>query len=285
MTNDSAAEPGPDHRRTPTGYPEVRLVDVGGRRFRVAIRRGDGSRTPLLLMNGIGASLETLQPLVELLDPAIAVIRFDPPGIGCSELGVMPYRMRSLSRLLGRLLDALDYGEVDVLGISWGGGLAQQFALTERHRCRRVVLVATGTGIIMVPASPRVLAKMVTPRRYRDPSYLLRIAPELYGGSLRTDPDRLAGLRESFDHGGQTRGYAYQLLAGCGWTSLAFLPFLSQPTLVLTGDDDPIIPTVNGRIIAGLIRRAELHVYEGGHVDLVANPGLLAPAINRFLAG
>ena len=73
-------------------------------------------------------------------------------------------------------------------------------------------------------------------------------------------------------------------LAGWGWTSLPFLPLLRQPTLVLTGDDDPIIPAVNGRILAGLIRHAELRTYPGGHIDLVANPGLLGPLIDRFLA-
>jgi len=69
-----------------------------------------------------------------------------------------------------------------------------------------------------------------------------------------------------------------------GWTSVPFLPFLHQPTLVLTGDDDPIVPAANGRILAALIPNAELHVYPGGHIDLVANPDLLVPRIDRFLA-
>jgi poly(3-hydroxyalkanoate) depolymerase len=260
------------------------LIEVAGERLRVAVRGGSPDRTPLLLMNGIGASLETFQPLVDALDPALEIIRFDVPGVGGSALPSLPYRFPALSRRLARLLDLLGYDEVDVLGISWGGGLAQQFALTERHRCRRLVLVATGTGAIMVPASPKVLAKMVTPRRYRDQGYMARIAPELYGGSVRTHPERLSGLLEHHGRSGHSRGYAYQLLAGWGWTSVPFLPLLPQRTLVLTGDDDPIIPAVNGKILAGLIRRAKLHVYPGGHVELVANPGALAPLIEDFLA-
>jgi poly(3-hydroxyalkanoate) depolymerase len=260
-----------------------RVVEVGGHRIRFAIRLGSPTRTPLLLVNGIGASLETFEPLLEVLDPALEVIRFDAPGVGGSPLPARPYRFSGLARLLGRMLGAFGYGEVDVLGISWGGALAQQFALTERRRCRRLVLVATGSGALMVPPSPRVLVKMVTPRRFQDPGYMLNVAPDLYGGIARTDAGRMPELLKNFGHRGEVRGYAYQLLAGWGWTSLPFLPLLSQPTLVLTGDDDPIIPAVNGRILAGLIRRAELRTYPGGHIELVANPGLLGPVIDRFL--
>jgi pimeloyl-ACP methyl ester carboxylesterase len=146
-----------------------------------------------------------------------------------------------------------------------------------------LVLVATGSGALMVPGNPKVLVRMVTPRRYRDPAYMLSIAPELYGGTARTDPERLAELLDHFRKGGQVRGYATQLLAGCGWTSVPFLPLLTQETLVLAGDDDPIIPVANGRILASLIRNARLEVYPGGHIELVANPSMLTPSIERFL--
>jgi pimeloyl-ACP methyl ester carboxylesterase len=131
----------------------------------VAVRPGDGTRTPLVLANGIGASLELLQPFVDALDPSIEVVRFDAPGVGASPLPRTPYRLPGLARLVARLLDQLGYPIVDLLGISWGGGLAQQFALSHRHRCRRLVLVATGTGMLMVPGRPKVLARMATPCR------------------------------------------------------------------------------------------------------------------------
>jgi pimeloyl-ACP methyl ester carboxylesterase len=82
---------------------------------------------------------------------------------------------------------------------------------------------------------------------------------------------------------GVRRGYAFQLLAAAGWTSVPFLPLLRQPTLVLTGDDDPIIPVVNGRLLAALIRRSRLHVYRGGHLELIARPEHVAPEIEQFL--
>src|SRR5215469_15823176 len=156
---------------------DTRIVNVYGQRLRTTIRRGDGSRTPLLLMNGIGANLELLQPFVDQLDPALDVIRFDAPGVGGSPTPLLPYRFPALAFLVGRLLDALGYDRVDVLGISWGGALAQQFALQHPVRCRRLVLVSTGTGALMVPGEPAVLAKLATPRRYTDPSYMAAIAP------------------------------------------------------------------------------------------------------------
>ena len=116
----------------------------------------------------------------------------------------------------------LGHRRFDVLGLSWGGGLAQQLAVQSRGRVRRVVLVATGTGALMVPAHPSVLAKMLTPRRHRDPEYAARIAPEIYGGSMRTDPERGARLLHAATRAGPKRGYYYQLARDDG---------LDQPAL------------------------------------------------------
>src|ERR1700676_2001774 len=168
---------------------ETRTITVRGQRLRVVIRKGDGTRTPLLLMNGIGVNLEVLQPFVDALDPAIEVIRFDVPGTGGSPAPFIPYRFSMHALLVTKMLDQLGYQQVDVLGVSWGGALAQQFAFQYPVRCRRLILVSTGTGALMVPGHPSVLAKMVTPRRYQDPSYMLQITGELYGGKVRTQPE------------------------------------------------------------------------------------------------
>jgi poly(3-hydroxyalkanoate) depolymerase len=263
----------------------TRTVVVGRTPLRIAVRPGTGSGPPLLLANGIGASLETFEPFLAALDPAIEVIRFDVPGVGGSPLPARPYRFGTLAHLLAGLLDHLGHDQADILGISWGGALAQQFALSERRRCRRVVLVATGTGVLMVPANPWVLATLATPRRYLDPGYTRRIAGQLYGGTAREDADQVAGVLHRWTRVGPSRGYLYQLTAGAGWTSLPLLPLLRQPTLVLAGDDDPIIPRVNGHILASLIPHARLHTYHGGHVELVLRPALLAPLISEFLTG
>jgi poly(3-hydroxyalkanoate) depolymerase len=298
-TADPPAEESPPARESPpaeslwsrlTGrrsrpQPSTRTVVIGRTPLRIAVRPGTGTRAgpPLLLANGIGASLETWEPFLAILDPAIEVIRFDVPGVGGSPLPVRPYRFTGLARLLAGLLDELGHERADILGISWGGALAQQFALSAAARCRRVVLVATGTGTIMVPGNPWVLATLATPRRYQDAGYAHQVAGQLYGGTARREIERVTQVLHQWTRVGPSRGYLYQLTAAAGWTSLPRLPLLRQPTLILAGNDDPIVPLVNARILARLIPNARLHVYDGGHVELVLRPDLLAPPVSEFL--
>jgi poly(3-hydroxyalkanoate) depolymerase len=266
---------------------DVRTVAVGNQLVRVAVRsarRRRAAGTPLLLINGIGASLELLQPFVDELDRALEVIRFDVPGVGGSPLPPAPYRFTGLCRLIGQLLTELGHDRADVLGISWGGAVAQHFAFSQRARCRRLVLVSTATGLIMVPARPSVLARMATPRRYIDRDYLASVAGDLYGGSARTDPGRVTAAMNAHNRIGSRLGYVYQLSAGLGWTSVPFLPLVSQPTLIVSGADDPIIPLANARLMHRLIPDARLHVFPGGHLGLVTEASQLAPVVSEFLA-
>ena len=260
-------------------------MTAGGRTLRVSVRPGtDPAVTPLLLMNGIGASLEVLQPFVDALDRRRSVIRFDVPGVGGSPRPVVPYILATFSPVVAGLLTRLGFdGQVDVLGLSWGGGLAQHFAVQYRHRVRRLVLTATATGSLMVPADPRVLARMLTPRRHRDPEYARSIAGEIYGGTMRAHPERAAHALHSASRLGPRRGYYFQLAASAGWSSLPFLKLIRQPTLLLMGDDDPIVPAVNARIMARLIPHARLHLYSGGHIALITEADALAPVVEEFL--
>src|ERR1019366_8603137 len=129
--------PRPDPMSTPA---EVRGVAVARQLLRVSVRPAlnpaaagtQPHRPPLLLINGIGASLELLEPFVAKLDPAVEVIRFDPPGVGGSPPPRGPYRFSGLCRLIADMLTELGYDGVDVLGISWGGGVAQHFAAFHR---------------------------------------------------------------------------------------------------------------------------------------------------------
>ena len=232
----------------------IQMLTVGGRVLRVATRDGQPGRPPLLLCNGIGGRLELFQPFVDALDPRRGVIRFDMPGIGESPAPVVPYHLATLAPKLTRLLDQLGVARADVLGISWGGGLAQQFALSRPDRVHRLVLVATGPGALMVPGHPKVLLNMLTPRRHRDPGHAARIAGQLYGGSLREDPALARELLHATARLAAARGYYYQLLSGIGWTSLPRLRKLRPPTLILAGDDDPIIPAHGSAGAAGLGR-------------------------------
>ncbi len=260
-------------------------MTAGGRTLRVAVRQGTDPGTPaLLLMNGIGASLEVLQPFVDALDTRRSVIRFDVPGVGGSPRPVVPYTLATFGPVVTGMLTRLGFEDpVDVLGLSWGGGLAQHFAVQHRGRVRKLVLAATGTGSLMVPAHPRVLGRMLTPRRHRDPEYARSIAGEIYGGTMRADPYRAAEVLHSASRLGPRRGYYYQLAASTGWSSLPFLRLIRQPTLIVAGNDDPIVPAVNARIMARLIPDSRLHLYEGGHIALITEARELAPVIEEFL--
>jgi poly(3-hydroxyalkanoate) depolymerase len=266
--------------------PKVRttveeLLPVLGQQIRVNVRSGSG--VPLVLCNGIGASLEVLDPLVAQLDPDTTVVRFDVPGAGGSPDSPLPYGFPYLAAVLGRFLRKLGIdGPVDILGLSWGGALAQQFAFQNPRRCRRLILVSTGTGAIMVPGGPAILAKMVTPRRFLDHDYAASIAGVIYGGTVRDDPSMIKQLFDRQLMAGSRVGYLHQLLAGAVWTSVFALPLVRQRTLILAGLDDPIIPVVNARIMGWLLPHATVHLHRGGHVDLITNAAELAPVIEQF---
>ena len=237
------------------------FVEVNGQRLRVAITPGNGKGPPLLICNGIGANLELTRPFVDALD-GIETIAFDVPGAGQSPTPRLPLRFRGHARLAVRMLDALGYDQVDVVGVSWGGGLAQQIAYDHPERCRRLVLAATSAGFVMVPGHISVLMKMATPSRYADPKRMARIAPDIYGGLFRTNAEFIHEHTEHMKAGSQL-GYYWQLFAASGWTSIHWLHRLPQPTLILTGDDDPIVPPINGRIF-----RLSDPRREGSHLGL-----------------
>ena len=260
---------------------DISLRDVGGQMLRVGVRPGNRSQPPLLLFNGIGANIELVGPFLEALDGLEAII-FDVPGVGGSPAPRLPYRPWTLARLSAQLLDQLGYDHVDVLGVSWGGAIAQQFAFQQAKRCRRLILAATSPGHLMVPGKLAIHLKMASPRRYRDPAYMKRIAGDIYGGRMRNSPElvqkHMRHVRWSSDY-----GYYLQLIAGVGWTSLPWLPFLSQPTLVMAGSDDPIVPLANGRIMAKLIPDARLVTLDDGHLFLLTSAQKSAQLIIEFL--
>ena len=135
----------------------------------------------------------------------------------------------------------------------------------------------------MVPANPLVLSKMITPKRFRDPAYAAGIAASIYGGRMRDEPGLASVLLNGHAPLTSWRGYALQLVAGLGWTSLPFLPLIRQQTLVLAGEDDPIIPSANATIMTRLLPHAVLYTYPDGHLGLITRPDELAARIADFL--
>jgi poly(3-hydroxyalkanoate) depolymerase len=259
----------------------TKMLHLDGQTLRVGHQAGKGIGIPLLLFNGIGGNIELLEPIAGWM-PQREIISFDIPGVGHSPLPVLPYRLNSIAGLATQVLDHFGRTQADVLGVSWGGAVAQQFARSHSERCRRLVLCATSTGTIMVPSNPLVALKLATPLRFTNKRYAQRVAGEIYGGDFRRSPDLAI---ETFKHvKWQSRlGYYLQLAAAAGWTSVHWLHRLQQPTLVMAGNDDPLVPLLNARVMHALIPRSEMKVFDCGHLFLVTRAKEAALAINEFL--
>jgi len=256
-------------------------VDVGCHRLRVDVA---GSGPPLLLLMGLGGNLEMWQPLRDAL-PGRELITFDNPGTGGSSTPPFPLSIPQHAAVAARALQVLGYDCVDVLGVSWGGVVAQQLAIARPQRVRRLVLASTVAGAMAWPGRPSVLRRMMTPRRYYSREYFERVAPHIYGGRARREP-------ASLQHEAQVRlarppslrGYFGQILAISTFTTAPLLHRIQAPTLVLTGDDDPLVPLVNARLLAALIPDATLHVVAGGgHLVLFDSTDEVGTVIDTFL--
>jgi poly(3-hydroxyalkanoate) depolymerase len=255
---------------------------VDGSLLRVSVR---GEGRPLLLMMGLGGNIEMWDPLErELNERGIQTITYDAPGTGESPARIIPRRMCGLARQAAHLLDALGLPRVDVLGVSFGGAVAQELVLRNPHRVARVVLAATTCGLGGLPGHPLALALLATPLRYRWPMFFRLSAPFLYGGGLAAD-ERLLRLQIDARRARPPSlwGYAGQLAAAAGWTSLPWLHHVRVPVLVLTGDADRIVPALNSRMLAARIPDARLVRCAGGHLFLFEHPDACADVIADFL--
>lgn len=257
-------------------HPLVQRVNVGGTVLRVGTS-GDGP--PLLLVNGIGGNLEMWGPLAQHLATR-RLVAFDFPGTGQSPALLRRARMPALAQLLVRLLDVLELEQPDVLGYSWGGALAQEVARARPDRVRSLVLAATTPGLGGRPPAPWVVAAMVTPLRYWSPTYLRLVSPMVYGTTVGRDEQHVAARRAGPP---SARGYAQQLYAISGWSSLPWLRQLQTRTLVLAGRGDRLAPVRNARLLAARIPDASLRVLDGGHLFLLQNPKPCAVTIDHFL--
>ena len=260
---------------------DVRLIAANGRTLRVAVWKAakDEGNLPLLFFNGIGANIELVSPFACQFTNRDFVM-FDMPGIGGSPEPVLPYTAISMAMTTADLLDTLGYAQVDVMGVSWGGAMAQHFAMQHPGRVGRVILCATSAGWFMVPGKLSALSKMANPRRYIDPDFMAKNFATLYGGDLNGAMGHVSRVKPP-----SGTGYAYQLLAFLGWTSAPFLPFLMKAeTLIMMGEDDNIVPIANGRILASLIPGAELEIVpNGGHLFLVSHAEATLKSIVAFL--
>ncbi len=263
----------------------VRTVTVGGQRLRVAVRPGAGGGPPLLVCNGIGTPLEALAPFTGVAGP------------GDHGRAVRRARHRRLAADPAALLRSLagrarrpDDGRARLRPLRRPRASPGAAASPSSSRCSTrgaaggSSLVATSTGSLMIPARPRVLLHLSSPRRHRDPAHAARIAGDIYGGALRRRPELAAPIARRLRRAGlAARLPVPARCASAGWTSLPWLRLIRQPVLILAGDDDPIIPLPNARLMAALLPAARLHVYPDGHLGLLTRAAELAPLVSDFL--
>jgi len=267
-----------------------RTVKVCGQELRVEVRPGSGTGTPLLMCCGIGISYEVFDLVVDALDPSIAIVRVDVPGVGCSPVRVWPYGFWSWRCCW---MSWVTSGSTT----SWaspGGALAQQFAVQYPGRCRLLVLICTSPGLPSIPGRPQVLVKMLTPKRE-----LARQEGRLFVGGVsggRTTPRACCTRGTSavtvtrFGGGSGTARSGVLACVTCinlrrlrGGAACRSWGLFGNLSLSWGGDADPIVPVANARILAGLIPNATLHVFNGGHVEPLAAARDFVPVITRFV--
>ena len=268
-------------RRTTADSPpsscHFAMIGVAGRRLRVGQWHENAPGTPLLVLNGIGMNIEMLEPVAQAL-PGRRVISVDMPGIGGSPDPVFPYTIPQMALALAALLDRLEIDSVDLLGISWGGALAQQFAFQHRARTRRLVLAATSAGSAMVPGNPAMISHLLDPMEYSVEAALRRNLASLYNGGGSGTVSLNAATAPT------PVGWACQLSAFAGWNSLAILPLLAMPVLVMADDEDQLVPVANAHLLAQAIPHSRLELFHGGgHLFMLSQPAAFGRSVSAFL--
>lgn len=259
------------------------MIGVAGRRLHLARwhegagRGGSREHRPLLMLNGIGMNLEMLEPLARAL-PDREVICFDMPGIGSSPDPILPYTMPSMTLTTAALLDRLGIAEVDILGISWGGALAQQFAFQHRARTGRIILAATAAGATMVPGNPAMLAHLSDPREYTVERTLRRNLASIYNGGGSGKVSLNAAKAPS------PLGFSYQMMAFAGWSSVPFLPLLNMPVMVMADEEDQLVPPSNAHFLHNAIPHSRIEMFHGGgHLFMLSQRDRFIEKLRGFL--
>ncbi len=258
-------------------------IDVAGQRL--GITRTHGHGTTLLLLSDYGADRALLASFCQAL--SCPTVIFDWPGMHGSQgvsFAAARQRMAARAGLVAGLLDALGLARVNVLGMGWGGLLAQQLARSHAGRVHALVLVATSCGQTMLPGRWRALKRLARIDGLAGLAVDAREAREIFGGRSERDcrdvASVLAGARAP-----SPAALAGQLYAVAGFSSLLFAQRIKSPALILAGDDDRIVPLANARLLQLLMPHAELSVlYGAGHWLLIERRSEALRRIEAFLA-
>lgn len=247
-------------------------------------RRGEGP--PLLFFNGSGATLATTGIM---LDPYVArfdVLAHDQRGLGRTSVPPGPYEMADYAADGAALLDHVGWARCRVVGVSFGGMVAQEFAVTYPERVERLALVCTSPGGAFASYPLHELASMREDQVLALRATLLdtRFTPEYLA---EHEADRMLAefaTQRSAEPVPDTvqRGMTAQLDARSRHDVVDRLDRITCPTLVASGRYDGIAPPTNGEAIAARVPGADLRIYEGGHMFFVQDPSAM-PDILDFL--
>lgn len=246
--------------------------------------RACGKGEPLLLINGLGGCIEGWQTLADHL-PGRRFIAVDHPGTGCSQVPERLMGIPDLAKLYVEVMDQFEIESFDVMGFSFGGTITQQIAKDFPDRVRSIVLAGTSCGWGGFPADFMTLMVASNPLRYQFDLVRELSAPMLYRGRVGRNPLLFQTALHGWGaHRASMMGVFYQVAAYSAWSSLAWLHRLRVPTLVLGGEEDPMAPPANSRLLAAKIPDAELRVIEeGGHLFPFDRAEEVGPIITEFL--
>ncbi|HYF63796.1 MAG TPA: alpha/beta fold hydrolase [Herpetosiphonaceae bacterium] len=254
-----------------------------------------GTGEPLLLVMGLGGSLNGWRKQVPALSERFRVIYFDNRGVGLSSAPheIEAYSMEQFAADAVGLLDHLDIEQAHVWGVSMGGMIAQHIALNHPGRVRGLVLGCTLPHYEPEPQpgderapEPWVLELMLSgmtksrEQSIRD-SVLFNFAPEFVERRPEIVEEYISeGLRQEM----ALHGYLGQWNAITRHNTLEHLHSLTHPTLVQHGDRDKLVPIANGRLLAESLPNARFQLIQGsGHVYFLEQFELVNAAVAEFL--
>ncbi len=248
-------------------------------------RRGDGP--PLLFLNGSGTTLDTARPILSRLAATFDVASFDYRGMGLSGLPDTPYAMADVAADAVAVADHLGWDRPRVLGVSFGGMVAQELAVTHPDRVARLALACTSPGGAGGASYPlHTLAGLDPDRRAAVQLRILdtRFSPEWLAThpSDRALVEMMAG-RPTAATAEAARGVELQMAARAGFDAYDRLGRIACPTLVASGRFDGIAPPANGAALAAAIGGAEFRQFDGGHMFFLQDPTAW-PAVVSFLS-
>jgi pimeloyl-ACP methyl ester carboxylesterase len=276
------------HQTAPTQYVEANGIRFAYRRF------GKTRGVPLVFNIHFTGTMDHWDPAVtDGIAQGREVILFNNAGIS-STSGEVPESIEEMAANAAAFIRALGLTQVDVLGFSMGGLIAQTLALAEPKLVRRLILVGTGprSGDSMESLTPE--AQEIFGASYAEPDHLwLRVHFSPSGASQAAGRKFLQRFRlrnENRDPEANEKVAPAQLAALAKWGAPRENPYdylhaLTQPTLVVNGDNDVIIYSINSWILQQNIPNAQLIIYpDANHGSLYQYPERFVTHVAQFLS-